>query len=505
MQHFSPFDPAWPDGSFASTDDGFLVEDLAPTMTEVSALGALTFVMSLLYLAEGYLLVAIGAPILMAAMLGAAIWHLVRRFPAATWTPVFGFRLGAMVYFGLGSLVPYFADAYSMDWVLGFYETSNEEAAKVQLIWLVFVFMIIGGARGALLFVRLGEPVRVTPGPDRTVYVGVGFFAIGLAYILLIDIPRDFGLLSLNIPAAAANAAFAMHAVGVFLISLMAFDRGAKGYALVLILALFSALLGLILMNKSVVVFPVLLILLAWLMRGVTPLRIVVASGILVVLFGVLQPLVAYQRDRQSGVHGNRVGIYNPGERLAFASEWLSGNSLRPSQEGEVNAYLRLNYVPPAAFVIARYDQHQPSETISQSLSAITPRLLWPDKPDITAVGGDIYYLATGQVGSQIAPTIPADIYWNLGWAGLIILSGLLGPLMMLGTIKCYQIVLTRDWLLMPFVLLCFRLTLSIDNVFVAGLFAPMVIALLIYWTLAFARGVLPGFTAKAPLRPVAR
>jgi hypothetical protein len=259
-----------------------------------------------------------------------------------------------------------------------------------------------------------------------------------------------------------------------------------------------SLLFGLLALEKSSIIYPQLLLSLAYLMRGATIRRLATVTVLLVAVFAILQPLVAYQRVEQTQQYGD-APVLNPIERLGYAATWVTSPEARASGASNAESFTRLTYTAPAAFVITEYDQGRPSDAVSQALIALVPRILWPDKPSTTAVGIDLYYYLTGRTTSQIAMTVPADVYWNLGWAGTLIIPLLLGPLLMLATVTSFRIVAARDWLMMPFVLLCFRIALSTDNSFIPAVLVPAVMAFIIYWVLWGARMILPARGAAAP------
>ena len=52
----------------------------------------------------------------------------------------------------------------------------------------------------------------------------------------------------------------------------------------------------------------------------------------------------------------------------------------------------------------------------------LVPRLLWPSKPITTTSGSAVNFLLGVQSTNQIAVTMFADIYWNLGFPGLLLM-----------------------------------------------------------------------------------
>jgi hypothetical protein len=471
---------------------------LAPTGAELAALALLSLFMAILLGIGAYDVVSFTSPLLLSAILGAAMIHLIRTHPEALWTPIFVVRLSALTFFGVGSLFLYVLGPDFMDVVLGLYNYSAEEGAKAHVVWLVFISTLLIAARAGLLFLTGEVRVRRSDQLMSTVQLGVIFFVLGFTLGTLPTLLNSFGLIAFTPPGFFATAMQAVYSVGIFLIAFWAFGRGLSGAFLILGLVVVSLLFGLLALEKSSIIYPQLLLSLAYLMRGATIRRLATVTVLLVAVFAILQPLVAYQRVQQTQQYGD-APVFNPIERLGYAANWVISPEARESGASNAESFTRLTYTAPAAFVITEYDQGRASDAVSQTLIALVPRILWPDKPSTTSVGIDLYYYLTGRTTSQIAMTVPADIYWNLGWAGTLIIPLLLGPLLMLATVTSYRIVAARDWLMMPFVLLCFRIALSTDNSFVPAVLVPAVMAFIVYWALWGARLLLPVRGAAAP------
>ena len=68
--------------------------------------------------------------------------------------------------------------------------------------------------------------------------------------------------------------------------------------------------------------------------------------------------------------------------------------------------------------------------TLSNFWVTFVPRILWPQKPVITQLGSELhkrYFNDPNQVSSSLAPTYSAEAYWNLGPAGVVLVSVMMG------------------------------------------------------------------------------
>jgi hypothetical protein len=140
----------------------------------------------------------------------------------------------------------------------------------------------------------------------------------------------------------------------------------------------------------------------------------------------------------------------------------------------------RLDYVMPASFVMAQYDQGMASDRLASSAFIFIPRIIWPDKPSTSTSGFEVNYALGYQGVNQIGTTIFADLYWAIGWYGLALLA-LFGAYVGAVSLLCESILRRGDWVLLPFTFASMRLGLNIDNDFTAGIMAPAVINLALF------------------------
>lgn len=62
---------------------------------------------------------------------------------------------------------------------------------------------------------------------------------------------------------------------------------------------------------------------------------------------------------------------------------------------------------------------------------AFIPRLIWPDKPDVSA--GTLFnkvFIRIGQDDTNISPSHVGELYWNFGWAGVVLGMAFIGMLL---------------------------------------------------------------------------
>lgn len=460
---------------------------------ELSALAATLIVSAALYVSQGYEAVAWVAPPGILFIMAAANWATIKRDAAALWTPLFSFRMACMVFFGFGGILSENLSSVALATYQAELPYTAREAAYVFLVWLAGITAVMAGYFFVSRLINANPAAHdvAENAESRTLMLGIMFAGAGLAYTYLIRLPIELGLLPIQtIPGAISTPFDAASAVGVFLLSLWAFKKGGLALLAIPAVVIPASAVALILLTKQGVLLPLIFVGLAILFERISVLRLLAVAGLLLVSFSILQPMVAYARSMVSPDLP-----LDPGERLSHMGAYLVGDG--NSGAGDVQMdFLRFGHTHVAAFIVDRYDRGMPSEELSNSLSALIPRVLWPDKPVVTQGAVDLYFLVSGREGSALAATTFADLYWNGGWSALLLLGFVWGGLMFIGTRESLRIVRQRDWFMMPFVLLVFMIGLSLESAFTVSILIPTVMAFIAYYLLTAVRRL----TAFAPI-----
>jgi len=168
----------------------------------------------------------------------------------------------------------------------------------------------------------------------------------------------------------------------------------------------------------------------------------VLACGVLAVAFmyALLVPMVSAGRDWL-----NFQSDRGAGTRSSFVMDYLDGKDVaggRPVNDIQM-WWARLNYANAQAFAMQAYDRGSPGNSFSLALYAPIPRFIWPNKPVMT-VGSDFNCLVTGSPGSQSAPGIFAEAYWNGGWFLVI------GACMYVGVLFAWFTSMSMQYMALP-------------------------------------------------------
>jgi len=474
-------------------------QDIFPPLWEIVSLLGSVMTLGLLHLGGVYELVNVAGPILLGTILGIADWRMVRQNPTAIWTPLFSFRLGVLVFLAFGALIPYLVSDPLVDRIKGLYPYSEEEAAKTNLLWFVYATLMIGSAKLASIFRGSETPIELGGRLEgwTTAKLGLLFFAIGISYSLLVELPRALELFEILVPGSLSLVFLTANSVGTFLLTYHALQRGGAWYLLIGMILLLQIALGLVLYNKSMILLPILLSGLAILVDRVTLPRVIGITVALVLTLNLLQPAVAQGRVLHVMSYGTAEGGTSGGsiaERLSNVTSLWTEGPLRESETGE--GLIRLSYLNVGTFMVTEFDVGLPGNSIEAATYALIPRFIWPQKPAVSDAGRELYYRVTGEETSFLAPTTAADLYWNMGWTGILLLTPVLGVLLWLGTLASYSILRAEDWFMMPFVLIAFLVGLGTDQSFVGGIFVPGVAAIIAFYFLRFSKAFVSVATA---------
>jgi hypothetical protein len=435
---------------------------LAPEFGEILALLIATGIAFILYWGGVYDIANILIPLMIGVIGSWGIWRLIRRSPANVWTPLFALRASAVVFLAIGGLVTEFGSEETREVVLSLYAYSPEEGAKTNTIFLAGYFVTIAA-------IKLASMMRPLPPPNpsagvvfttkATLRLGVLFLALGFGYTFLIQLPLLINRSSVVLPGTLALMFSALSAVGTFLIALWSVERKGIAYLLVGVLLFVQLLISLLLLEKTVVLTSVLLVGLAFLLHKVSVYRIVGLTVALGALLAFVTPAVTQGRQIHARIYGDLDGG-SMSERIGYSIEYLEGYRIPSVAGDESSSFVRLHYVSPSAFAVTQYDAGLGSDVIANGFSALIPRALWPDKPNVSDIGTDFNEMVSGFNNSALGVVVFADAYWNFGWVGLLIFIPA-GFFLWWAAWNARQIVERRDWVMMPFVLVTFKIGMS--------------------------------------------
>lgn len=463
--------------------------DLAPKAGEL----VLTFVAlvlgSAMLVSGAYELAEWSLPLMIGGIAVIGMVQMVKRHGAAVWTMLFSMRFAAFVYIGIGSLIPLLAGDLSRDYILALYNYSPEEATRVSIACLAgYLSMLMGVKLTSIIKPGFPPVAQLRFSSVGALRLGLVFMVIGLGYAYLVGIPAAVSG-AFVLPGSLVVLLTAIGAVGLFLTTLWATEKGGLAFLLPLSGLLAQLLISLILIEKATFILGLLLMGLAFLLQRFTTFRAAMVGLALASSLALMSPMIENARLTHLLAHPELTGG-TIGERVDYHLRYLNGERMRSLQGDTPTVFVRLHYTSTSAFVMTQYDVGRPSDLIAGSLYVLIPRAIWPDKPVTSEIGRELNMLIQGHGGNALGIIVFTDAYWNFGWAGLLIFLPV-GAFMWWASCVSCAIVASRNWLMMPFVLVAFQIGLSVNNAFVLAWLTPAAIAIVLFFILKAITGTL--------------
>jgi hypothetical protein len=421
----------------------------------------------------------IGPTILMMVMtLGATLQ--VMRGVVAIWTPLFWARVALAIYYGVGSLVPYFVNEDTRDMIEAFYFSFPRDVAQFNLVSGLFALIMLSSALGFSYFLDgrkfdnadtiFGwKPQASGPGLQNMALL---FLAVGSAVDYGLVLPSAIGLITTPIPQAIVQIAAASW-IGCFLLTYSSLRDKSPLLYLAIAASILSSCSGLMQFAKTAAVFP--LVMLAMGVIYARPKVKVLATSFFAIgiFYLMIAPIVTYSRSVLVDTYGVGAAASAP-ERIKIIGSYT------PEREKEINnkevqgGWARLSYVNSGTFAINEYDAGRPGKTLGYALIVFVPRFMYPNKPVITDIARQFNASVNNNAESASSPGIAPELYWNGGWPMLIAGSMLIGIL--LSAISTYSVVVMKNdaYHLLFVVLIGLRMGTRMDGFLVPDLIGPI-------------------------------
>lgn len=193
---------------------------------------------------------------------------------------------------------------------------------------------------------------------------------------------------------------------------------------------------------------------------------LIVGLAVTASAYFLAQPYVHYGRSIVTAETGSidQAGYERRMEILG--AYLLEANQVSVAQSGaeddQQGWWARLSYVSVQAHAIRLYDSGIANPSINQAWMFFIPRLIWPEKPNMSLVGVDFYRLVTGNADGQSSLGISyyGDLYWQYGWWGIFIGAPTIGLLFASMAARSFCSIKRREFLMMPAILIALELSL---------------------------------------------
>lgn len=421
-------------------------------------------------------------------------WQHLRRDRLAIWVPVFWFRIAAAAYYGIGTAAPYFVNETTRRSITNLYNFSDAEALK--FCWINLIGILV-----TLVVVKL---VSYRPNVDRHLRAEVGIsskksvdqaqFIAALLLVLVGGAVRYFVILPWSLGIAdTVSGAFVLlgraYIVGLFLLVLSSLRGNAIAWVLSVILIPIDLAVGLLTFSKTEVMMTLIFVYLGFLHHKATLQRIVFGLIVLVGVFSQLDPVMHFGRNELWRTTASQQAPLST--RLEIVKMYSENVLDRDSSDDRQYALARLSYVNTGTMVVAMRDQGQPGDTLRYAFVVLVPRAIWPEKPQITVVGSELYTAATNQIGSSISPGIFAEAYWNMGWLGVLTMMSLYGAMLAFYSRYVARVMNREQWIHLPAVLAGIMFGARVDGWLVSDMVGGVGVAFAyILFALVLARSI---------------
>lgn len=366
------------------------------------------------------------------------------------------------LYFLFGAALLAVGPAIQIEHSLSYYRIDARDALRVDAVnGLGFGIALVAAslARGRWLGKIASKAASRAAGIPSQLVIGAFLLLGGVAsyYLALFDLGFRGGFVP-GIVRSAGN--FVLVAVYLASAHRGRGERTLRTVAVVLVVVLL--LLGVLQFNKSAALLPLLALTSGLAARFGA--RKVLPVGLAVALAGYLMlgNLTVYGRSIIADQSEATLS-----ERWQFIKEgWQATRGL--SEEEEYGTWARLDYTASSTAGLDLRDAGRGGDGMQLLPWVVVPRLIFPDKPEITKTGRELNTKITGGVSSSTGQGIFASGYYHAGWLGVLIASVLCGWIVAQTSAIARAIHLQNALLMLPLSLLGLLIAFRIDGDFVA-------------------------------------
>jgi hypothetical protein len=423
----------------------------------------------------------IAGPIWLAGVMSIAAWRIARGIQDGVWMALFWFRVGTAVYLCAGSLVPIFGSDASRLYLESTFAFQAHHILKFNAIvaWSVLVVLLassivdamLGRANSSIAEARVeggGQTKAILP-------VALSFLAIGSILKYFVIVPTQLGWTSVVLPGVVVQLADSM-LIALYLLTIWSMASARRYFPFVVVIVVFDMAVGLLLFNKSAVLYPLIVLGLGLLRSGVSRLRVGAIVTAFIVSFSILQPLAAHARIVQHLQFGSpTAGSLE--ERWQMLSSYFNPSMARVADSEVQVTLIRFTLVNVAAFVIDLHDRGQPGDTLSGALVLLVPRIIWPEKPSFTP-GADLAFLIASQEGNSVSAGLFAEAYWNFGWLGIPFLMVPYGAILAILSRFALSVMRGGAWIYLPVLFLALKMGSRVDGLYINDVIGATAIAI---------------------------
>ncbi len=415
-------------------------------------------------------------------------YQVVRKVQGSIWTPFVWFPAQSAVFFGFGPLVEVFGSEvtqYKLD--SHFLKLTSNELFRAHKLSVSGVFAMLAGIlvsirfskrpwrQGRLEFTSSVDPLKL----------GIFFVFVGGLFKYCIVKPAQWGMIDILIPGVLSNLSDVI-SIGFAIIAFCAARGSRKAHIILASTLPFHIFLSVLSLSKLEVIIAVLLPVLGSYLGSNNLKRLSLRLFIIGVLFAVTQPFVEFGRSAILQ-RTNTIDLANYSERSALLVDYVAslGEPMAYNEQAhEQSWWTRLSFAGPQIRAMELYDSGQANPQLGSAWMYFVPRVIWPDKPILYSPGLYLYrFLSQNDDGaSNLGLSIYGDLYWQYGWAGVFIGCWIIGYITGALSGVSLQALRSREFLMMPYILLVLQIGLFSPNKFVInGVVGPIPILVFYY------------------------
>lgn len=480
------------------TSHGRNVMGLKPSLKETFATALLLLWYAIALAQDGgdaTVVNVIGPGILsLCALLGA--YRMIQRNAHAIWSALFWYRISMATYLGFGSLITSFFNNDTRDLIESFFAFFPRDLLKFNAVNATFHFVVLLSTSAVVAAYNLAQ--RRSSSRHEAISrcnfsmrsVGLISIALGLTCNYLFIYPVNFGLLRFTVPNFIVQVGQLAY-MGYFMLTYWGLANGKHRWVAAMVaLAAVDSIAGILLLSKYAAIFPVLMVFIGYIYHKSSLRRMLLMFVILLPFYLVVSSIVYEARDRVDRSGANNSATF--ADALAVMGDIANDKTEDESGPDYQLAWSRLSFVNAGTRAISFYDQGLRGDTLRDIYVVWIPRLIFPDKPNITDIGREFTAMTNGNYESSTSPSMPSEGYWDYGWAGVCLFGGLFGLIVTMMSIYSSLVFERQAWHLLLVVLLGIRMGSRVDGVIVPDVIGPLNAVLVMHLACSLANRFLP-------------
>lgn len=482
----------------AETNHDRNVSGLTPSWTEMFAISVLLiwYAIALSEDSGNVTLINIVGPGILSLSVALGAYRMTQRNPHSIWSALFWYRLSMAAYLGFGSLITSFLNNDTRDLIESFFAFYPMDLLKFNAVNALFHFVVLLATMGVLLGYRVAERqfstknLAISQCNFSLKTVGFISLTLGLTSNYLLIYPVNLGLLKFNVPNFVVQIGQLAY-MGYFMLTYWGLANAKYRWIWAMLgLALIDSLAGVLLLSKYAAIFPVLMMLIGYIYHKPSMRRMLLVFAILLPFYLLVSSIVYEARDRVDRSGANNSATF--ADSLAVMGDIANDKAEDESGPDYQLAWSRLSFVNAGTRAISFYDQGLPGNTLRDIYVVWIPRVIYPDKPNITDIGREFTAMTNGNYESSTSPSMPSEGYWDYGWLGVCLFGGLFGFIVTMMSIYSTLVFERQAWHLLLVVLLGIRMGSRVDGVIVPDVIGPLNAVLVVHIACSLTNRFLP-------------